>query len=92
MEKESAINPMQRPLAMHLSLRCRAHSKRTGLACRAPAVSGWFVCRMHGARGGAPIGEQNGRFETGLYTAEVVGTRSHITALARAARALRDDF
>ena len=32
--------------------RCTARSKRTGEPCRNPAVLGWNVCRMHGARGG----------------------------------------
>jgi hypothetical protein len=39
--------------------RCRAKSKRTGLPCRSPAVNGYRVCRMPGAGGGAPEGEQN---------------------------------
>ena len=34
--------------------RCSARSKRTGEPCRNPAVLGWNVCRMHGARGGRP--------------------------------------
>ena len=38
--------------------RCTARSKRSGQRCRAPAVSGWRVCRMHGARGGTPEGER----------------------------------
>ena len=28
---------------------CTARSKRSGQRCRAPAVKGWRVCRMHGA-------------------------------------------
>lgn len=36
-------------------LRCHARSKTTGERCKAPAVKGWKVCRMHGARGGRPI-------------------------------------
>lgn len=35
-------------------IKCRAHSKRTGLPCGAWAKTGWAVCRMHGAGGGAP--------------------------------------
>ena len=34
--------------------RCTARSKRSGEPCRNPAVIGWTVCRMHGARGGRP--------------------------------------
>ena len=50
-------NPMQGPLAMHQSPRCTAHSKRTGKPCGSPAVRGWAVCRMHGARGGCAKGQ-----------------------------------
>ena len=42
------------------SPRCTATSKRTKRACQAPAVSGWSVCRFHGAGGGAPKGKRNG--------------------------------
>jgi hypothetical protein len=44
-------------LDMHLALRCRANSKRSGLKCRSPAVLGGRVCRM--SRGGAPEGNKN---------------------------------
>lgn len=60
-----ADNPMQ---ARFLSPRCRAMSKRSGLPCKAPAVRGWQVCRMHGARGGAPQGERNGNYRHGAST------------------------
>ena len=61
-----SINPM------HATPRCRARSKRSGLPCRAPAVRGWQVCRMHGARGGAPEGERNGNFRHGARTKETI--------------------
>jgi len=57
-----SINPMQRA---HAAPRCTAKSKRTGKHCRAPAVRGWKVCRMHGARGGAPEGKRNGNYRHG---------------------------
>jgi hypothetical protein len=66
-------NPMQgasQLLAMHRSKRCRAKSKRSGVGCKSPAVTGWNVCRMHGARGGAPPGAKNGNYRTGLHTQE----------------------
>lgn len=47
---------------------CSATSKRTGMRCRGPAVRGWAVCRFHGAGGGAPRGERNGRFIHGQAT------------------------
>lgn len=33
---------------------CTATSKLSGERCKNPAVKGYDVCRMHGARGGAP--------------------------------------
>ena len=36
----------------YLTLRCTAHSKRSGERCNGIAVTGFTVCRMHGARGG----------------------------------------
>lgn len=50
------------------SPRCSAISKRTRRSCLAPAVKGWTVCRFHGARGGGPKGERNGRHRHGFYT------------------------
>src|SRR5215207_7935663 len=63
--------PSSSKLAMHRALRCKARSKRTGKPCQSPAVSGWAVCRMHGARGGAPKGKANGNYKTGEHTAEL---------------------
>lgn len=71
-------NPMQRA---HAAPRCDAHSKRTGLSCRAPAVRGWSVCRMHGAGGGAPEGAANGAYRHGLRTQEAEVWRREIAAL-----------
>jgi hypothetical protein len=51
MNAETAVNPLR--LAQQAP-RCTARSKRTGLPCRAPAVRGHCVCRMHGA-GGEPL-------------------------------------
>ena len=76
-------NPM--PLPMHLALRCRAKSKRSGLQCRAPAIRGREVCRMHGAGGGAPKGNKNA-LKHGEFTAEGLALKRQISALARIAR------
>jgi hypothetical protein len=54
--------------AMRQSRRCHAKTKRTGLPCKAPAVTGYNVCRMHGAKGGAPSGTANGRYVHGSRT------------------------
>ena len=66
MSEKSVINPM------HLAMRCKAHSKRTGLPCKSPAVHGWSVCRMHGAKGGARSGPQNGNYRHGYRTKEAI--------------------
>ena len=78
---------MTSPLPMHLSPRCKARSKRTGKPCQSPAVRGWAVCRMHGARGGAPKGKANGNYKTGQYTAELLNAVRLVRALARLASA-----
>ena len=56
----------------HAAPRCHAKSKRTGKPCRAPAVQGWKVCRMHGARGGAPEGKRNGNYRHGARSKETI--------------------
>lgn len=77
---EIDANPMQ---SAHAAPRCNARSKRTGKPCRAPAVRGWRVCRMHGARGGAPEGEANGAYRHGLRTLEAAAWRQEIAMLVR---------
>lgn len=79
---------MNRPrgLPMHLSPRCSATSKRTRQPCRAPAVSGWTVCRFHGAGGGGRRGKANGMYRHGQFTAEAAGDRREISQLLRRAR------
>jgi hypothetical protein len=56
-EKKPENNLMHWPI--HLALRCHAKSKRSGFQCRAPAVRGAEVYRMHGAGGGAPMRNRN---------------------------------
>lgn len=67
--------------------RCTATSKRTRLPCQAPAVTGWTVCRFHGARGDGPKGERNGAYKDGLHTAGAVAGRRAVSELLRRARA-----
>ena len=78
---------MKGTLAMHRSPRCTAMSKRTRQSCQAPAVTGWTVCRFHGARGGGPLGARNGAYKYGLHTAEAVAERRAVSRLVRRARA-----
>jgi hypothetical protein len=75
-------NPMHKA---HEAPRCKAKSKRTGKRCRAPAVKGWKVCRMHGARGGAPEGER-GNYRHGARSKETIKLRKFIKSLSRAER------
>ena len=72
---------MNRTLPCHGSPRCTATSKRTKKPCRAPAVTGWNVCRFHGAGGGAPKGERNGMYRHGNYTEEAVAERKALAGL-----------
>ena len=46
--------------------RCTATSKQSGRQCKRFAVTGWSVCRSHGANGGAPAGNKNA-LKTGEY-------------------------
>jgi hypothetical protein len=78
-----SINPMQ---SAHEAPRCKAKSKRTGQRCRAPAVRGRPVCRMHGAGGGAPRGKRNGNFRHGGRTKEATDASRYVNALARLLR------
>jgi hypothetical protein len=39
---------------------------------RAPAVRDWKMCRMHGARGGAPKGKRNGNYRHGGRTMKMI--------------------
>lgn len=41
---------------------------------------------MHGGKGGAPTGERNGNFKTGLHTNELVEVRREVAGILRAAR------
>jgi len=78
-------NPMHR---CNAAPRCGAKSKRTGLPCKAPAVKGYRVCRMHGARGGAPKGKGNGNFRHGGRMKEATEALRRVRELIRLARGL----
>jgi hypothetical protein len=60
---KSDVDPMQ---SAHAAPRCEATSKRSGDPCRAPAVKGWSVCRMHGARGGSQGDTAHPNYRHGL--------------------------
>ncbi len=66
--------------------RCRAMAKTTRHRCQGPAVTGWQVCRMHGAGGGAPSGPANGRWRHGERSRSVEAMRREIADLVVEAR------
>jgi hypothetical protein len=74
---------MNKSYPFETALRCHAMSKRTRKRCQAPAVSGWKVCRLHGAGGGAPKGSAHGRYRHGLFTREAIQERRRINAILR---------
>ena len=49
------------------------------------------MCRMHGAGGGAPVGNKNA-LKHGLYTADAIAARQAIRALLRESRELLEHF
>lgn len=59
--------------------------------CRAPAVRGYNVCRVHGVHGGAPKGNRNA-LKHGHYTAEAIARRRDVAALLRSARAAVEEL
>lgn len=77
---------------MSLAPRCHAKAKRTGRRCRAPAVKGWNVCRVHGARGGAPEGKANGNYRHGGRTKRAMASQAAVAALARLCRQTINDL
>jgi hypothetical protein len=69
----------------HDAPRCTAHSKRTGLLCKTPAVRVWNVCRTHAEGGGAPDGADHPNFRQGLRTNQMEDVRRLVSLLSRAA-------
>ena len=76
-------NPMSRA---QVAPRCSATSKRSGKPCRAPAVTGWTVCRLHGAGGGQRPGKAHPNYRHGERSREAVELRAQINRLVRECR------
>ncbi|CUJ99533.1 Periplasmic glucans biosynthesis protein [Ruegeria denitrificans] len=69
--------------------RCTATAKSSGMRCRAPAVRGWSVCRMHGARGGHAAGSSHPSWKHGERSRSTERTRKTISELIRADKELQ---
>ena len=80
---EGDANPMQ---SADAAPRCTARSKRTRAPCGNPAVRGWQVCRMHGARGGHAAGEDHPAWDHGQRSREAVARRRLVNEALRGAR------
>jgi hypothetical protein len=83
--EETGVDPMQ---SAHAAPRCSAKSKRSGVTCRAPAAKGKRVCRMHGAKAGAPCGPDHGRYLHGRQTRQAKNAWKEVRDLIRTARQL----
>ncbi len=68
--------------------RCTARSKRTGQGCQAPAVTGWQVCRMHGAGGGHQAGSSHPSWRHGMRARAWLEERRQLNDLVREVREL----
>ena len=80
---KDAKNLMQRA---HAAPRCSARAKSTGKPCNAPAVKGWRVCRMHGARGGHRTGSVHPAWRHGMRSKQWIEIRAAINSLIRTVR------
>ena len=77
------IDPVQR---LRDAPRCHARAKSTGQPCKAPAVRGWRVCRVHGAGGGHSAGKDHPSWRHGMRSQEWIEVRAEINDLVREAR------
>jgi len=78
---KSDANPMSPTKRLRDAPRCTATSKRTGERCKGPAVTGWRVCRFHGANGGHGPGKANPSWRHGLRSREWIELRRLIGEL-----------
>ena len=84
---DEADNPKGAGLrAANAAPRCHARCKATGEPCRAPAVTGWRVCRVHGAGGGHPAGMAHPSWRHGMRSRAWAEERSRLHEMVREAR------
>ena len=89
---KDGINPMHPGQRLANARRCSAHGKRSGHPCQSPAVTGWTVCRMHGAGGGAPSGPGNGNWRHGARSHEADALRRAVADLVGMGKVLAASF
>ena len=80
-------NPMR---AVNAAPKSTATSKQTGERCKGPAVTGWRVCRFHGAGGGHLADKNHPSWRHGMRAKEWIETRREINALVREVREIED--
>jgi hypothetical protein len=73
-------SPVQR---LRAARRCCAKAKSTGTRCKAPAVRGWRVCRVHGARGGHKPGRTHPQWKHGGRSQETTNIRKASNLFAK---------
>ena len=82
-ETEIKPNPMSPVWRLRQAPRCGART-RQGTACRQPAMKGKTRCLRHGGKSpGAPKGERNGSYRTGVHTQEMKALRRLLRAARR---------
>jgi len=69
---KSDANPMNPVQRLQDAPRCHARAKSTGERCKCPAVSGWRVCRVHGARGGHAAGPGHPQWKHGGRSQQII--------------------
>ena len=86
---KSDANPIDPAQRLRDAPRCTARAKSTRVRCKAPAVRGWRVCRVHGARGGAPSGAKHPNYKHGLRTKQMVALRRLASLLGADLRGMK---
>jgi hypothetical protein len=76
---------------MHLSPRCGAKCKRTGLPCKAPAMLNGR-CRMHGGKSPGPPKNNKNSFKNGRFTAKAIAERKQIRSLIKETNRMIDEI
>ena len=83
---KSDDNPMNPVHRLRSARRCHATAKSSGVRCKCPAMRGWRVCRVHGARGGHAAGPRHPQWKHGGRSQQVLLATRLATFLSKAAR------